>query len=466
MTKIMPNDNAENAVPEVVVAGHICLDIIPTITGKYASIDALMIPGRLVNTGRVVMATGGAVSNTGLALHHLGITTRLMGKVGDDLLGRSILDVLRGFDEQLAHGMVVSKGEDSSYSVVISPPGIDRIFLHCPGANDTFAAEDIDYDKLAGARLFHFGYPPLMARMNAHNGHQLARMFKRVKEQGLTTSLDMTMPDPQSASGRIDWTALLRNTLPHVDIFLPSIEEILFMLRRDTFDELNARAGAAGILPLVTASLLADVSDTLLRMGAMIVGLKMGDQGMYLRTAEASRFAIATAADAAAGLPRSRQLNAAAAGASAQSAAGAEANKQAPTDGGGLFKGSGLASLSLGLGAGAPAGGAEAWVGRELWAPCFQARQVVGTTGSGDCTIAGFLAGLLKGLGPAETLTGAVAVGACNVEVADAVSGIVPWDQVQQRIVAGWERRPIEIDLTGWNKHKTHDLWVGPNDMF
>jgi len=45
--------------------------------------------------GAATVSTGGAVSNTGIALHRLGVPTRLMGKVGDDILGRAIPDVLR-----------------------------------------------------------------------------------------------------------------------------------------------------------------------------------------------------------------------------------------------------------------------------------------------------------------------------------------------------------------------------------
>ena len=83
---------------------------------------------------------------------------------------------------------------------------------------------------------------------------------------------------------------------------------------------------------------------------------------------------------------------------------------------------------------------------REFHAPCFKTK-VVGTTGSGDCTIAGFLAGWLKGLPLEEIVTSAVAVGACNVEAADATSGIIPWDKVQARVKAGWPRLESRIRL-------------------
>lgn len=103
------------------------------------------------------------------------------------------------------------------------------------------------------------------------------------------------------------------------------------------------------------------------------------------------------------------------------------------------------------------------WASRELWAPCF-ATTVVGTTGSGDATIAGFLLGLLHGKTPEATLTAACAVGACSVEVTDALSGIRSWNETAARIDAGWARRPLHLEGPGWHLGTTQVLWFGPND--
>jgi len=184
----------------VVVAGHICLDMIPAFEVETTTLADLLTPGKLIKTGPLTTATGGSVSNTGLALHRLGVPCKLMGKVGDDLVGRAIIDIVRAVGPELAEGMIVEKGHPSSYTVVINPPGVDRIFLHCPGANDTFGADDVDYDQLSGPRLFHFGYPPLMRRMFIDGGVELSTLLRRAKERGITTSLDMARPDPASDS--------------------------------------------------------------------------------------------------------------------------------------------------------------------------------------------------------------------------------------------------------------------------
>ncbi len=103
----------------------------------------------------------------------------------------------------------------------------------------------------------------------------------------------------------------------------------------------------------------------------------------------------------------------------------------------------------------------DAWADQEMWAPCF-AVDVAGTTGAGDATIAGFLCALLRGLPPANAVTAAVAVGACNCEAADALSGIRPWEQTLARVARGWRRRPLALDAPGWSYDAAQALWIGP----
>lgn len=370
-----------------VVAGHICLDIIPQL--PRINLQVSLKPGSVVEIGSAAMSTGGPVSNTGLSLHRLGIPTRLAAKVGSDYFGDIVLGLIRQIDPTLVEGMVITPGETTSYTIVVSPQDIDRAFLHCPGVNHLFDIDDVDYERLQRTRLFHFGYPPLMRQMYVDDGRHLAEMFRRAKETGVITSLDMAMPDPNGPSGQANWRRVLERTLPYVDIFLPSLDELLFMLRR-----------YVPLPPIPADSIISDVAAEMLGMGAGILVLKLGSRGLYLRIG--------------------------------------------PEGVSGLGDGS--------------------WQNRELWSSCFQPDSLVGTTGAGDATIAGFLAAVLRGQSIEAALTSAVAVGACNVEAADAISGIRSWDDTQARIRAGWERAPVAIDAPGWTWHAGHGLWVGPYD--
>jgi sugar/nucleoside kinase (ribokinase family) len=76
-------------VLSAIVAGHICLDIIPEMqllpSGGFKE---TFLSGHLLEVGAAALCTGGSVSNTGLALHRLGIPTQLICKVGADAFGR------------------------------------------------------------------------------------------------------------------------------------------------------------------------------------------------------------------------------------------------------------------------------------------------------------------------------------------------------------------------------------------
>ncbi|GGG61254.1 carbohydrate kinase family protein [Paenibacillus radicis (ex Gao et al. 2016)] len=379
-------DNGAAPYP-IIVGGHICLDIIPAIPGGPFS----MAPGKLLNIGQASLSTGGAVANTGLALQRLGLPVKLMGKVGDDFFGQAILSIIGDRQQELTEGMIVAAGEASSYSIVINPPQVDRMFLHCTGANDTFKAEDVTDESLEEAGLFHFGYPPLMRHMYENGGAELAELMRRAKAAGVTTSMDMAKPDTDAPSGQVDWREILARTLPDVDLFLPSVEEILFMLRRDVYDGMIASVGSDQLLSHIDAAMLEALSSELLDMGAAIVALKLGEYGLYVRTT-ASEERMARL-----GRYQPRQV--------------------------------------------------ACWLNRELYVPCFRV-EVAGTTGAGDCTIAGFLAGFVQGLSPEDTVIGAVATGACNVEQPDATSGIPAWRDVQSRLQAGWAAYPPRADFS------------------
>ena len=58
-------------------------------------------------------------------------------------------------------------------------------------------------------------------------------MYARVKALGVTTSLDSCGIDPLSPVGRINWELILERTIPFVDIFMPSAEELCYMLDRE-----------------------------------------------------------------------------------------------------------------------------------------------------------------------------------------------------------------------------------------
>jgi len=362
------------------VAGHLCIDLFPDLSTEQRLSD--LAPGKLLTVGNMEFATGGAVANTGLALHVLGCDVRLVGKVGNDVFGKTISNRLENVAPGLSDHLIVTSGDATSYSLVLDIPGQDRCFLHHSGANDTFRSRDIDPHWLRDIDVLHLGYPPLMADWYANDGEELVRILELAKAEDIFTSLDMAFVDPDSKAATADWYRILQGCLPHVDLFMPSLDEIVFMLKQEiSIDEVSVEE-------------LINLTGGLLELGAGLVAIKLGERGLFLN------------------------------------------GHQDPDR---------LAALEkLGQDAGS-------WAGITRYRPCYDV-EVQGATGAGDCTIAGFLAALYQGQDPEDCLRTATAVGACNVERPDALSGLISWDALQDRIRSGWSLHPSRIsgDLSNY----------------
>ncbi len=380
---------------DIIVAGHICLDIIPD--WRIGSIKTI-IPGHILEMSGLKLSTGGAVANTGITLRKLGISTTLLGKIGSDAFGKVILEILQKEDKTLVENMIIGKDEISSYTIVLNPPDTDRVFLHYPGPNHTFNANDIPYEKIKSGRIFHFGYPPLMKKFYENAGEELVKIFRRVRKMNIITSLDMAMPDPESPAGKIDWYKFFKNVLPMVDIFMPSIDELLYMLNPEKFYKISKKKERIDVV------LLDQLARQLIDCGTNVVAIKLGDQGLYLRSHQTEKSNL------------SRIIS--------------------PSQ----------------------------WNYRQILSPCF-ATEVKGTTGTGDATIAGFLAQLLDGGEPEKSITLATAVGACCVEAIDATGGIRPLPEVISRINSGWERLSLSIPTDNWKYDYQYKIWKGPEDQ-
>lgn len=389
---------------KIMVAGHISLDITPKFPDTLkGSLSDILVPGTLINIEKATIGTGGAVSNTGLVIDKLGVTVLLNGKIGDDEFG-SIVKQLVG--PQKTKFLRTVSDINTSYTIVVAPPGIDRMFLHDPGANNTFGADDIDYDALADCYLFHFGYPCFMERIYQNDGKELVEMYKNVKNLNVTTALDMGLPDPSSQAGQADWTAILKDVIPFVDVFVPSIEEITYMLDRPLFEQRKTEAGGDDPVLAYKPADFAAISDMLLDMGAKVILLKSGINGCYLRTTSADRI---------------KQLG-----------------KACPSE-------------------------VNAWADKELWAASYKTDKFGSATGAGDAAIAGFLVGIVRDFSAADSLLLANTVAMQNVRGIDTLSGIEDWPATLAMLKDKTRpRHPLKIDGDGWEFNEQLGLLEGP----
>lgn len=367
---------------KIVVAGHVSLDITPEFHNQQVNqISELFRPGKLLEVGAATLHTGGAVCNTGLALNKLGADVTLLAKIGADEFGALVKKEIA--NSGCCEKIKVMQGETTSYTLVLSPKGLDRIFLHNSGCNDTLTYHDIDFDEVGNADHFHFGYPPLLHEFYQNDGGMLVQLYKKVKELGVTTSMDMVMVDQESEAGKCNWKKILSSVLSYVDFFVPSVEELAYFIDKPRFLNWMQKFGDKDITTQLSLERdIKPLAEQVMQMGAKVVLIKCGSAGMYLKTA--SKDVMHTA----------------------------------------------LPKLS-------------GWSNVDIFEDSYKPDCLCCATGAGDTSIAAFLKAMLDGCTPKECLQYAAATGACCVSTWDAISGLLPFEQLKNKINQGWEKQPF-----------------------
>lgn len=371
---------------KIVVAGHVCIDLTPVFSSEkeIGSVSDLLKPGKLISMNGINIHTGGVVSNTGLALIFFGNDVSLIGKVGSDELGRMVLHILKSHGLKDASSMKVSEEDSTSYTIALAMPGIDRIFLHSAGANDSFGYDDIDYDVVRDAALFHFGYMPLMKKTYLNGADEMLKILKRVKESGSVTSMDMAAVDKDSEAGKADWKQILKKILPYTDIFVPSIEELIYMLSPERYAALEAKANGADLTLFIDIEKdVKPLADELINMGANVVMIKCGAPGIYYKSASCER----------------------------------------------------LGELERVLGI-----NASEWDSKEGFEKSYVPDKILSGTGAGDTSIAALLTSMLKGFDIKKAVSYAAATGASCLTAYDSLSGLLSFDEIEKKISNGWSK--------------------------
>jgi len=261
--------NRDGCAAVVVVAGHVCADLIPAISRPLE-----IVPGEIVPIGALTIRAGGCVGNTGIGLAELGADVRLAAAVGDDELGETLRHLLRQ-KVSATEGVVTVEGASTSYSIVLEHRRRDRAFWHHVGANNAFDEGLVEIDA---CDLLHIGYPPLLPRLIRNGGAPLRGLLANARARNVATSLDFAAVQE---GARFRWEAVLRRVLPLTDIATPSIDDVATMLGSPSMPR----------TPREVRRRLEDIAEIFLRMGVAVVLVTAGPHGALLRTADESRIA-------------------------------------------------------------------------------------------------------------------------------------------------------------------------------
>lgn len=214
-------------------------------------VPRLPAPGRLELAEEMRLVPGGCAVNAASGLARLGMPVWLVGKVGEDDLGRYLAETLVRRGVQVEALRRTPAAATSASMILVAPDG-ERAIVHSLGATATLSPADVDWEAVGGARALFIAQALLLG---GFDGEPAARVLSEARARGMFTAMDTVW----DASGA--WMEKLAPALPHLDYFLPSYDE--------------ARALSGQDEPAMQARFFRD-------RGVRTVAIKLGVEGCYL----------------------------------------------------------------------------------------------------------------------------------------------------------------------------------------
>lgn len=178
-------------------------------------IDHVPEAGELVAAEAIQLSLGGCAANAALDLARLGVRVGVAGCVGDDTLGRFVIESLQRGGVETA-GISRVAGINTATTMVVNVRGQDRRFISSPGANTRMTVEHIPPDWLREARVLYVGGYLMLPGLETD---AMGALLRQARSRGTKTVVDVVyMGNPGAREA-------LAQVLPATDVFLPNDDE-------------------------------------------------------------------------------------------------------------------------------------------------------------------------------------------------------------------------------------------------
>ena len=165
----------------------------------------------------------GTAAGPAVDLAKLGASVRVIGALGDDLLGDIVAAAMARHGVDTA-GLVRKKEAQTSATILPIRPKGERPALHVPGATRLFSRADIDLEHITGSRALLIGAPDALAGLT---GEELADIAVNARTNGALVAVDVLHP------GRPEDLDRLAPLLAVTDWFMPNGDQILALTGRE-----------------------------------------------------------------------------------------------------------------------------------------------------------------------------------------------------------------------------------------
>lgn len=221
---------------DVTIAGEVNLDLI-----LYGVPEELPRERELL-ADRMMLTLGGSSAILAHNLAALGSRVGFQSRIGDDDFGQLAMQPLRQSGVDVSR-VIQTQGPAKTGITVILQREQWRNMVTYSGTIEELAFQELDLSYLTDSRHFHLSSFYLQRKLRP----QIPELFRRMKDAGLTTSLD-TNDDPDDG-----WEGGLQEALRHVDIFMPNEREA--QKAAGTGDLETAVQRLAAFIPLVVVKL-------------------------------------------------------------------------------------------------------------------------------------------------------------------------------------------------------------------
>jgi sugar/nucleoside kinase (ribokinase family) len=160
------------------------------------------------------LTVAGTAGGTVIDVAKLGLKALAVGAVGDDEKADWVLDRMARFGIDVS-AMQRLAGVPTSATILNIRPNGERPALHVRGASDHFDLPAEAYDTVFDAPIVHLGGTGLLAKLD---GEASRVLLAEAKRRGRTVTFDLI-------AAHAGTLALVEPLLPHIDYFMPSIEE-------------------------------------------------------------------------------------------------------------------------------------------------------------------------------------------------------------------------------------------------
>jgi sugar/nucleoside kinase (ribokinase family) len=207
---------------------------------------------------QIAVAPAGTAAGAALVASVLGVKTALASAIGNDAAGRFVRHELagQGVDTRL---LLVDPVRPTSTTILTIRKNGERPNFHAVGASSFFGPNDALAERIGGARFIHWAAVGSLGMQ----GGAGAKLLAAAKAAGATVTCDLIGPNKRTMTE-------LAELLPHVDCFMPNLEEALKLSGHSEPDE---------------------AAKTFLGMGAKACVFKWGEHGSLI-CAEGTRTAL------------------------------------------------------------------------------------------------------------------------------------------------------------------------------